>query len=168
MQSAPTKTGWLVALGVLTLSLVSGLACPGNLDPGLMTGGGPAGSGGGGSSGALPDCPEAAELFTTKCGIPSCHVADITINVAGGLDLQSADPASRLVGVASTGGDGSTCPPASVYLNPGIVAGAMPTGLFVDKLTYATCGDPMPLLVGWNDANTQCMLGWASHRSAAP
>ena len=64
MQSAPTKnSGWVVALGVVSLSLVAGLACPGNLSPELANGGGPGGGGGGG-----PQTCDAPALMAMKCG----------------------------------------------------------------------------------------------------
>ena len=171
MQSAPTKNrGWLVALGVLTLSLVSGLACPGNLNPGLDPGGGgPAGSGGGGSAAPCPTAPKRPSCSRPSAGSrPATSLTSQSTSLAG--SICSPDPASRLVGVASTAADGSgsACPAGSIYINPGTAAGAMPTGLFVDKLTYATCGDRDALLVGWNDAEhpMHARLGLPQIRSA--
>jgi hypothetical protein len=151
MQSAPTKShGRVIAFAAMTLSLMAGLACPGNLDPALLSGAG----------GSGPPC-DAPALFEAKCGTSICH--DPTSISGGGLDLVSANQAARLVGVTSGGEMGSECG-GMVYLN----AGSNPaTGLLVDKLTYPTCGDQMPYLVSWNDEYTQCVLDWATSVTTA-
>ena len=135
--------GWLIAAGVMALSLVAGLACPGNIDPVFLE----SGPGGGGGS-PPPEC-DALALMRLKCGAAGCHDAPGNTNYAG-LDLLSPDPASRLVGFASSGENGAKCGAGVVYLEPG---SAPAKGLFVDKLTDPTCGDQMPVLVTWDDAN---------------
>jgi hypothetical protein len=156
MQSAPTKShGRVIAFAAMALSLVAGLACPGNLDPALLSGA--AGSGGAGG-GAPCDAPS---LFVAKCGTSICH--DPASISGGGLDLVSANQAARLVGMTSTGEMGSECGDM-VYLNPGSNPA---TGLLVDKLTNPTCGMQMPELVAWSDDYTQCVLNWATSVTSA-
>jgi hypothetical protein len=150
MQSAPTKNrGWVIALGVISLSLVAGLACPGNLSPELAGGGG--GGGGGG-----PQVCDAPTLMAMKCGTTICH--DPASTTGGGLDLVSAGQAARLLGQTSTGNNGSECG-GMVYLNPD---SDPPTGLFIDKLTGPTCGMAMPELVQWDTDMNNCVLEWAA------
>jgi len=152
MQSAPTKNrGWVIALGAMSLSLVAGLACPGNLSPELSNGGG----GGGGGSGPPPTC-DAPALMASKCGTTICH--DPASTTGGGLDLVSAGQAGRLLGQSSTGNNGSECG-QMVYLDPG---SNPPTGLLIDKLTGPTCGMAMPELVAWDETMNNCILEWAA------
>jgi hypothetical protein len=153
MQSAPTKSrGWVIALGVMALSLVAGLACPGNLSPELSNGGG---GGGGGGGGTPPTC-DAPALMAMKCGTTICH--DPASSTGGGLDLVSAGQADRLLGQSSTGNNGSECG-GMVYLVPGSKPA---TGLFIDKLTGPTCGMAMPELVAWSPEQNDCVLSWAN------
>jgi hypothetical protein len=169
-QSSLRVRGLFFALGVMTLCLGAGLACPGNLDPAFQNqqqgqagstgnaGSGPAGAGGGAT---FPSCAiEPTMLLKNKCGMASCHTPNNTN--AGGLDLSSDGVASRLVGVTSAGDNGAQCN-SMVYLNPGSNPA---TGLLIDKLTAPTCGDMMPSLGAWTDTNTQCVQEWAKSVTA--
>ncbi len=164
MQHSPVRIGGpLVALGVMALSLVAGLACPGNLDPVFQqsgiggstgTGGGPAGNGG-----TEPPC-DAQTLMQGKCGMAGCHVPGNSN--AGTLDLLSPNSISRLLNVKS-GGDpysGALCGAGMNYLNPGT---SPASGLLIDKLSeYPSCGDAMPNLGTWSVAQGQCVTDWAN------
>ena len=62
---------------------------------------------GGAEGGACPDIPD---FFAATCTSSTCHSSS---NKAQGLDLQSPDVASRLVGISATEGPGLLIDPSS-------------------------------------------------------
>jgi hypothetical protein len=166
--SAPKRSyGLLVAFGAMTLSLVAGLACPGNLDPALTQNtsgaagmGGPGGSGGGSTAG----CDRAIQIMTTLCGSIVCHRPGSSLSA--GLDL-SSNQAAHLLGVASMGdtANGAVCPAGMVYLNPHTTPA---TGFLIDKLNGPGCagGNQMPYLSSWPQEDYQCVIDWANSITA--
>jgi hypothetical protein len=134
------------ALVVLPLACV---ACPGTLDdPGRF-------ADGAGLSGC-PDLP--TRVFATTCAKSGCHSA---ADKAQGMDLESPDVVSRLVGVSSTEGSGLLIDPS------------MPMGsLLYRKLTpVPPFGSRMPLgAKPLDDSTMACVLAWISENAgdAAP
>jgi hypothetical protein len=170
--SARLQVG-MVALAGVGAALVAAPGCAGNLDSMIYSYddgvagagggmGGPGGAGGSGGGGSPASCTvEPTMLLKTKCAAGGCH--EPTSTVAGGLDLLTGDVASRLVGVASDGSNGSKCGPGIPYL----IAGSQPArGLLLDKLIYPPCGDPMPSLGTWSAANMACIQDWANGLTA--
>jgi hypothetical protein len=140
---------WLAASSVLLSMFL--LGCPGTLDPGV--GPGPA-TGVGGSSGA--GCE--AAIFMTKCALSGCHA---TISKAANLDLELANPASRLVGVATADATaGGSCAGKKLLDMPSSPA----TGVFIDKITNDAqiCGSPMPLGGSLTADQLTCLTSWAT------
>jgi hypothetical protein len=133
--------------GLLSLFLVG---CPGSLDPGVGAGGGSGGAGG--SGGPCNPTP----VFTARCTSIGCHNSS---GAAAGLDLQSANPAARLVGVGTGTGTGAACS-GQTLLNPGSNPA---TGVFIDKITTPTCGLMMPETGGALSAgDLACLTSWAT------
>jgi hypothetical protein len=143
----------LTATGGLLLSLFT-LGCAGSLDPGVGGGGGV--SGGGGMPGT-PGCE--AAIFTGKCVF--CHS---TAGPSGGLDLQAADIASRLVGKPASVGKGGACDGMGMLLD----AGSNPaTGIFINKITLMDgdpklCGATMPQGGTLSSTELTCLTTWAT------
>src|SRR4051794_29585480 len=136
------------AIGALFSLVLAVSGCVGTLDPGVGNNPGTGGSGGGGGT-ACQDT-----VFMTNCAF--CHG---TASPGGGLDLQAANPASRLLGVMS--GAGSTCP-GSTYLNP---SSNPATGVFIDKITkdQPVCGGSrMPIGPPLSTADLTCLTTWAT------
>ncbi|HET6147563.1 MAG TPA: hypothetical protein VFH68_08520 [Polyangia bacterium] len=139
--------GWLaVPCGLMSMFL---LGCPGTLDPGV---------GAGGMMGTNDNCQ--VQVLKDKCALAGCHAAGTP---AAGLDLQSADIATRLVdhdtGDAAGGGQCS----GMKLLN----GGASPaTGVFIDKITTPVCGSPMPLGGSLTAAQKTCLTDWANTLTA--
>jgi hypothetical protein len=133
-----------LACGLLLSVMVIG--CAGSLDPGV--GGN---SGMGGSSGA--DCQ--TMIFNANC--VGCHGS---ASPAVGLDLQSPNVETRLVGIAT--GSGSSCPGANLLDKPSNPA----TGVFIQKVTMMTptCGGlSMPYgLALLSQTDQQCLTSWAT------
>jgi len=136
----------LTATGGLLLSLFT-LGCAGSLDPGV---------GAGGSTGT-PGCE--AAIFSNKCLF--CHS---TAGPSGGLDLQMADIASRLVGKPASVGKGGACDNMGMLLD----AGSNPaTGIFINKITLTTgdpklCGASMPQGGTLSQTEVMCLTSWAT------
>jgi hypothetical protein len=132
-----------VTCGLLSIAVAG---CAGSLDPGVTGGGGAGGGSGGGCEVAL---------IMTKC-VP-CHAS---VGNSGGLDLQSANIASRLVGAPSFAGDGAMCPNKTL-----LDAGSNPaTGLFIDKITNdpPSCGFVMPYGQKMGAPDIACLTTWAT------
>jgi hypothetical protein len=125
------------------------LGCPGSLDPGV--GGGGDGGGTGGTTGT-PGCEVA--LLANRCA--SCHGS---ASNSAGLDLQSANPGARLVGVTAFTGTGAACAGRNL-LDP---ASNPATGVFIDKITLAVpCGLTMPVGSTLSMAEKTCLTTWAT------
>jgi hypothetical protein len=136
--------------GLLLLSIVL-TGCAGSLDPGV--GGGAGGSNGGGMGGSSGNGCQVA-IFAGQC--KSCHIAGG--NGAAGLDLESPNPETRMVG--KMGGSSGSC--MSMTL---LVANSNPAmGVFVDKITMSTppCGSSMPLGGLPSPADQACLTSWAT------
>lgn len=89
-----------------------------------------------------------ADIIMPKCASSACHDSEFP---AGGLDLMSADPASRLVDVAST------------CNNRPLVDSAMPENSYLlEKLgAQPECGSPMPLAADPLSAgDVACVESW--------
>ena len=138
MHPPTPRRGWLgrVAAGLFVSAFA--LACPGVLEhpERFLDSGQPA-----------LTCPGSIDVVTTviqaKCATAGCHN---TATHAGTLDLEAANPASRLLGVASScmdlplaSGDGS--------------------GFFIDKVSMPTpqCGSRMPLGGMLTDDEVTCL-----------
>jgi hypothetical protein len=141
------------ALGPVVLCLGSaGIGCAGTLDdPSRFLGdGGRIANGDGG--GGCPDIP--SSVFATICAAAGCHSAT---DMVQGVDLQSPNVASRLVGVCARGGgflvDPSHPSQSVVYA----------------KLTIAPpFGSRMPLGKPTLDAATlACVLAWVSAQTGS-
>jgi hypothetical protein len=128
----------LIAIGAagLTCALAG---CPGNLeDPGRFD-----------TDAALGACPDVTQtVFLTVCATSQCHS---TAAKAQGLDLQSPDVASRLIGVPATEGTGLLVDP-----------NAPQTSVIYTKLTSTPpFGVQMPFAEAPLDpATVQCVLDW--------
>ena len=130
----------LTRLGAIAL-LAACSGCPANLeDPGRFTTQA--------SSGSCPDVPQA--VLVPDCATASCHS---TADKMQGLDLQSPNVASRLVGVSSTEGPGLLIDPS----NP-------EASVIYTKLTASPpFGVRMPFSQPpLSDATTACVLAWVT------
>jgi hypothetical protein len=100
-------------------------------------------------------CPDIPTVFVQTCGTSGCH--DATTK-SQGLDLQSANVASRLVGVQATEGPGFLIdtgnPSASV--------------VYTKLLQPPPFGARMPLTGGaFDEVTTQCVLAWVTSEAGA-
>jgi hypothetical protein len=141
----------LVRIATLTAVLACA-ACPGTLgDRARFLVETDGGDDAGGDAGC-PDVPSA--VLAPKCGISGCHSA---ADKSQGLDLQSPNVASRLVGVCSRGGGYLVDPvhPEQSVLYEKITA--MPP--FGVRMPFAR----PPL----DDATIACVLAWASQQGDA-
>jgi hypothetical protein len=145
--------GWIselsMACGLLLSVMVVG--CAGSLDPGVGGGGGTSGGGMGG--GPAPGCQTA--IFANQCA--SCHA---TGSGSAGLDLQSANPETRLVAqMSSTTANGGACEGMTL-----LVPGSNPAmGVFIDKISMnpPPCGFSMPYGSLPTKADQDCLKAWA-------
>ena len=113
--------------------------------------------GGGGSSGACDAVPILSNA--SKCGASACHGSTIR---SGGLDLVTASVADRLLGVMSTGENGSAC---GSHAEPYLVVGSDPArGLLIDKLQATPpCGVlSMAALAALSATEIECIGSWAT------
>ena len=115
------------------------------------------GGGGDGGAGACPDIPD---FLAATCTGSGCHGSS---NKAQGLDLQSPDVASRLVGISATEGPGLLIAPSS----------PSDSILYLKLTATPPFGARMPLGGTPLDASTlACVLAWitqeASSVDAAP
>jgi hypothetical protein len=130
----------LTRLGAIAF-LAASTGCPANLeDPGRFTSQA--------TSGSCPDVPQAVLL--PDCATANCHS---TADKMQGLDLQSPNVASRLVGVSSTEGPGLLIDPS----NP-------QASVIYTKLTASPpFGVRMPFSQPpLADATTACVLAWVT------
>jgi mono/diheme cytochrome c family protein len=133
------------------VALVTATAgCPGTLSNPERFVSEDAGEAGGGGT-----CPDIPDFFATTCTASACHSSS---NKAQGLDLQSPDVASRLVGISATEGPGLLIDPSSpsnsvIYL----------------KLTAnPPFGSRMPLAETPLDATTMaCILTWIDQEASS-
>jgi hypothetical protein len=106
-------------------------------------------------------------VFTPKCALSGCHGDSPAGSAAGNLIL-TAGPnlATRLLGVMSTGANGSSCGAATkAYLIPHVTPA---TGLLIDKLTMTVpeCGSQMPLGSSLPPTELACVKSWAASITA--
>ncbi len=131
-----------IRIALVTL-VAACLGCPGSLeDPGRFADAGA----------ACPDVPQ--DIFGKICSTSGCHDA---VDKMGGLDLQSPNVTSRLVGVPSTGGPG-------LLINPSNPA----TSALYTKLTpMVPFGVRMPFNEPpLDDATIACVLDWITAQVA--
>jgi hypothetical protein len=153
-----------LSFAVIFLALSLALGCAGSLEPGVGVGGGVGGGSGSGSGGAPGSNGCETAVFTSKC--ISCHS---TAGPAGGLDLQAANVASRMVGKPTSSGLGAACSGKGMLLN----AGSNPaTGIFIDKITKMDgdpllCGSAMPLGNTLTPTELTCLMTFATAATTA-
>lgn len=91
----------------------------------------------------------------------ACHGSPPAV-VFGGLDLQTAGVAGRVVGKAAFTGAGGLCGEMGDLLEPGTLPA---TGILMDKIRFAQdCGAGMPFgaLAPLAAAEQECLQGWAN------
>ncbi len=107
-------------------------------------------------TGGNNDCQTA--IFASKC--VGCHA---TASASVGLDLEAANPESRMIGKPT--GAGTSCPGGTL-----LVAGSIPaSGVFIDKITNhpPTCGGAaMPLVGSLTGTELTCLTNWANSVTA--
>jgi hypothetical protein len=146
--TAPTPTRRRAALQVscvLGLVCILVLGCAGTLDnPSRFLRDAGAATGDGG---ACPDVP--TSVFAVTCATSGCHSA---VDMTQGLDLQSPDVASRLVGACARGG--------GLLVDPDHPS----QSVLYTKLTLAPpFGSRMPLgKTSLDPTMLACVLGWVS------
>ncbi len=138
----------------LILSIFSALllfGCPGGLNnPEDFTGGGNIG----GSTGRTVEA-----VFEESCGIAGCHAPPAP---AAGLDLVSADVASRTVGVSSSNPDCAS--------DITVVPGDPDESYMLRKILNdpGICGGQMPVLTILDAEDTDVVRQWIMSLAAAP
>jgi hypothetical protein len=138
----------IVKVGYLALMLAAA-GCPGRLtEPERFVVATDLGDGGA--------CPDIPSFFAATCTSSTCHSSD---NKAQGLDLQSPDVASRLVGVSATEGPG-------VLVDPSSPADSI---LYQKLSPDPPFGARMPLAERPLDSSMlACVLAWISDQSSLP
>jgi hypothetical protein len=145
--------------GAAIIALVASTpGCPGTLedperfldaagdDAGFAGEAQPASDGGG-------DCPNVPDLLGQTCTGASCHSAS---NKAQGLDLQSPDLTTRLIGVSATGGPG-------LLIDPSTPSRSV---LYAKLSATPPFGARMPLGAAPLDSPTlACVLGWITQQA---
>lgn len=149
--------GWAPVLLVPVTLLFAG--CPGELDnPEAFTDGGLSGG-----------CNTETRILEPTCGTSACHDAT---DPAAGLDLVSANPGQRLVGVqasCSTGMAESECdcgPRELITADPNDIDNSY----LLEKVVSESpaCDDAMPLLLNaLPQADINCLREWALELSEA-
>jgi len=137
MPSLPVSSISLFCAALAAMALTQG--CPGTLDDPSRF------AVDGGEGGGCPDIPTA--VFAQVCSTSGCHSAT---DKTQGLDLQSPEVASRVVGACAKGG--------GVLVDP-----TQPTqSVLYQKLTIAPpYGSRMPLgKTPLDDATVACVLAW--------
>jgi hypothetical protein len=153
--------GFAIAPGCFLALCAASAGCPGTLedperflaaDGGLIAQGQPADEGGISGEGGGSNCPDVPQTLSTTCTGAGCHNA---MDKAQGLDLQSPNLASRLVGVQATEGPGLLIDPSNpsasvLYLK---VTGSPPFGSRMPQ-------GRAPL----DDATIACVLAWVTQQ----
>src|SRR5271166_2600683 len=125
-------------VGVAALAAVACIACPGSLkDPERFTDGG-------------NSCPDVTLAVFPTCAVAGCHSAG---SKTQGLDLETPDPASRLVGVPATEGPGLLIDPSNPA-NSVIYTKLGPTPPFGARMPFTR----PPL----DSATIACVLDWVT------
>ncbi len=107
---------------------------------------------GGQGDSASGSCPDVPTLLLTTCAIAGCHAAT---EPAQGLNLQSPDVASRLVGACAMGGGGMLIDPQTPDKS-----------VLYTKLTASPpFGSRMPFGGALDDGTIACVLAWVSQAS---
>jgi hypothetical protein len=140
------------------LAAILGLTadCPGTLDdPGAFLdaahdAAGPAADAGVPEDPSCPDVPQS--VFLPNCTSAGCHNAQSKIQ---GLDLQSPDVASRLVGVPATEGPGLLIDPSAPQSSV----------LYLKLTPMPPFGARMPLAGMIDDATIACVLAWVTEQA---
>jgi hypothetical protein len=106
-------------------------------------------------AGVANECPDVPQLLVTACGVTAgCHTST---DKEQGLDLQSPDPASRLIGASSTEGTGLLVDPS----NPA------KSVLYTKLGTMPPFGSRMPFGRPALDKTTlACVLDWVTSIAA--
>jgi hypothetical protein len=100
-------------------------------------------------------CPDIPDFFAATCTGSTCHSSS---NKAQGLDLQSPDVASRLVGIAATEGPGLLIDPSS----------PSDSVLYLKLTANPPFGVRMPLGGTPLDASTlACVLAWITQEASS-
>jgi hypothetical protein len=142
------------------VALVTATAgCPGTLaDPALFLAALDASATNGDASATNEDggaCPDIPDFFAATCTGSTCHSSS---NKAQGLDLQSPDVASRLVGIAATEGPGLLIDPSS----------PSDSILYLKLTASPPFGAQMPLAETPVDASTlACVLAWITQEASS-
>jgi hypothetical protein len=138
------------------LALTAG--CPGTLDdPAAFLDAARAGelAADGGTSEGGANCPDVPQaVFTANCALAGCHDAQSKMQ---GLDLQSPDVASRLVGVPATEGPG-------LLIDPSAPSSSV---LYLKLTAMPPFGARMPLAGKLDDATIACVLAWITEQANA-
>jgi hypothetical protein len=124
--------------------------------PPAATGDAAALEGSGGNPGSdAPGCPDVPQaIFLPTCTASSCHSSQ---NQAQGLDLQSPNLASRLVGVPSTEGSGFLIDPST----------PSESVLYMKVTAVPPFGARMPIgATPLDDATIACVLAWVTQEAS--
>jgi hypothetical protein len=109
----------------------------------------------GGASEAGANCPDVPQaVFMPNCALAGCHDAQSKMQ---GLDLQSPDVASRLVGVPATEGQGLLIDPSAPFNSV----------LYLKLTAMPPFGARMPLAGKLDDATIACVLAWITEQANA-
>ena len=146
MRTERNKRAWL--LGAVLVSL-GAAGCPGTLadkDRFLVDGAVPTDTGWDLPGNACGDVP--TRIFAAQCGGSGCHGATAPQQ---GLDLESPDVATRVVGVPAV-----SC--AATLANPADPASSF---LYTKLAAKPPCGSQMPLArLPLSSADAACLLSW--------
>jgi hypothetical protein len=138
----------LAIAGCLALFTAT-VGCPGTLNDASAFEDGGDGDGDGGT------CPDIPEFLGATCTGSGCHSSS---SMAQGLDLQSPDVASRLVGIAATEGPGLLIDPSS----------PSDSVLYLKLTANPPFGVRMPLGGTPLDASTlACVLAWITQEASS-
>jgi hypothetical protein len=142
MRTERNGRAWLAGMSLLWLGTTG---CPGTLadqERFLVDGAVPTDTGGN----ACGDVP--TRIFAAQCGGSGCHGANAPQQ---GLDLESPDVATRVVGVPAV-----SC--AATLANPADPASSF---LYTKLATKPPCGSQMPLArLPLSSADAACVLSW--------
>ncbi len=147
-----------IALALLGMGLITAMAgCPGSLDnkADFLDGGHTSASATTGTGSVDPCGDVPADILAAKCGGTGCHG---TKNPQNGLDLESPDVASRVVGVAAK-------------LCPGTLAKPSAPGdsvIYTKVLSTNTCGAQMPLTrPALSQKEIDCLKTWIGNQGSS-
>jgi hypothetical protein len=147
-----------IALALLGMGLITAMVgCPGSLDnkADFLDGGHSSASGSTGTGSVDPCGDVPTDILAAKCGGNGCHG---TKNPQNGLDLESPDVASRVVGVAAK-------------LCPGTLAKPSAPGdsiIYTKLLSTNACGAQMPLArPPLSQKEIDCVKTWIGNQGSS-